>query len=163
MASMIRGRNVDVGNNLVHHRAALDHRGTLHEHRNSTGSFIRHAFVDQPMLTEHVAIVAHVDDQCLIVDAHLFQLLHHGANAVVDRPEGFAVALVERLDAVAGVQWKIHAVPTIPLVEQPPRPVEEIRGSAIRSIAGSSNGRFASVPLYFGSGVNGPCTALWDR
>ena len=55
------------------------------------------------MLAKHVAIVAHVDNQRVIVDAHLFQLCHHRADTVIDRPEGFAVTLIERLDTISGV------------------------------------------------------------
>ena len=57
-----RGCNVDVGNELIHNGTLFDHRGTLHEQRHPTGGFIRHAFVDQTVLTKHVAVIAHIDN-----------------------------------------------------------------------------------------------------
>ena len=68
------------------------------------------------MLAKHETVVSHVDDERLFVDAHLFQLLHNGSDAVINAAQSFAVSLVEPFDALTSVQGKVHAVPTVALV-----------------------------------------------
>ena len=118
--------DIDIGNNLFNNGSALNHRRALHEHGYPTGRFVGHAFVDQSVLAKHVAVVSHVDDQCVIVDPHFFELLHDGADAVIDGPQCFAVALVILFDACTGMKRKVHSVPTVSLIEQPTRSIELI-------------------------------------
>ena len=65
------GGNINIGNNLLDHRVALNQVRALHEHGHPAGCLVGHALIDQSMFAEHIAVVAHVDDQGLVVDAHL--------------------------------------------------------------------------------------------
>ena len=108
---------------------------TIFSTTDPAGGFVGDAFIDQAVLAEHVAVVSHVDDQCLVVNPHLLQLLRDRANAVIDGTQCLAVALVEGLGGGTAVQRKIHAVPAVALVEQPTRPVGVIvrlQGAGIR-------------------------------
>jgi len=54
-------RDVDVGDDLLDH-ARFEKRRTSYEQGNAHRLFIGGTFVDQAMLAEHEAIVAHLDD-----------------------------------------------------------------------------------------------------
>ena len=79
------------------------------------------------------SVVAHVDHERIVIDTHLFQLLpSRRSDAVVDAAEGFAISLVDSFNALAGMQRKVHPVPTVPLIEQPARTVFQVVGSTVR-------------------------------
>lgn len=118
-----RRGDVDVGDHFVDDGSALEQVRALHEHRDADRGLIGDAFVDQTVLTEHEAVVAHVDDERLIMETHLFQLLENRSHTVVDRAQRLAVALVVLLDVEVTVVGKIDAVPAVTLVEQPARQV----------------------------------------
>ncbi len=71
MAAMTGRGDVDVGDDLLDDRAAFEQIGALHEHRHADGGLVGDAFVDEAVLAEHEAVVAHVDDQRVVVDAHV--------------------------------------------------------------------------------------------
>ena len=114
---MTVGRNVDIGDHFFNDGSAFKQLWALNQHGNANRSFISHTFVDQTMLAKHETIVAHVNDQCFIVNAHLFKFIHDRTNAVVDRAQSFAVLFVIRFDVEFAVVGKINAVPTVALVE----------------------------------------------
>ena len=93
----------------------------MHEHGHADGSLVRDPLVDETVLPEHEAVVAHVDDEGLLVDAHRAELVHDPSQAVIDRHEGLVVALVVALDVEGAVIRKVDAVPAVALVSQPAR------------------------------------------
>ena len=93
----------------------------MHHHRYPNRCLIGHPLVDKTVLTEHKAVVTHVDDQRLIVDPHGLQLVYHFADAFIDCQERLTVAFVVLLYVQLTVIGKVHPMPAVALVCQPAR------------------------------------------
>ena len=77
--------------------------------------------VDQAVLAEAEAVVAHVEDQRGFGLPHLLEAIQHPADAVVDAQQRLAVAPVERVEIHLAVVHVVHAVPTVALLLDPVR------------------------------------------
>ncbi len=75
------------------------------------------------MLPEEEAIVAEVDDQCVVEFTTVLESLHDAADAIVDRSDGLAVAFVVGLDVEIGVVGILHPVAAVALILYPERDV----------------------------------------
>ena len=113
------GADVEIGDDLVDHAAAGEEGRTLHEHGDADRRFVGDAFVDEAVLAEHEAVVAHVENEGVVVDAEGFEFGDDAADAVVHGEEGFAVAAVVIGDVEVAVVGEIDAVPGVALVAEP--------------------------------------------
>ena len=153
-----RRSDVDVGDHFVYDRSTFKQLRALSQHRHSNRSLVGHPLVDQTVLSEHKPVVAHVDDQRFVVNAHFLEFIQNRTDTVINRAKCFAVTLVILLDIQVTLVREVNAVPTIALIKQPTRPIELVAVNLC--FAGGSFKRFVSklIGVFFFRcefGVNG--------
>ena len=112
-------RDVDILHELRDLRAGFDQFGTVGQKRHAHRGLVHVALVDQAVLTEAEAVVAHVHHERRIGLSDLFEALHHAADTLVDAQQRLAIAFVEGIEVHVAVVHVVHAVPAIALLLDP--------------------------------------------
>src|SRR5690606_41627298 len=83
--------------------------------------------VDEPVLSEGEAVIAHVDDERILPQAVLVDKVEHPADAFVQRERSLCVTAIERVEVELAVVRVVDAVPAVALFPYPPRLSAEVR------------------------------------
>ena len=79
--------------------------------------------IDQAVFPKGKAVVAHVDDDGVFVQAVFLEEIEHSADTFVYAAEGFAIGAEEGIKIVATVIHIIHPMPAVALIFYPVGPV----------------------------------------
>ena len=123
-----KGRcEVNVRHHLRHDGAGLEQLRAMQQQRHAHGRLVSRALVNQPVLTEVEAVVAHVNHQRRVEQLALREPSREPPHTVVHAEQRLAVAAMVRLEVeVRQVVAKVHAVPAVALVPHPHRLVEVV-------------------------------------
>ena len=102
-------------------RRACRQAAARHQHRHAHRLLVGGALVDQAVLAEREAVVAHEDDERRVEQPALAQQRDDAADAVVDGEQRLGVAPVVLGDVERAVVREVHAVPAVALVPHPHR------------------------------------------
>ena len=124
-------RDVEVRHQLFHAAAAGEELRALDQHRHPHRLLVRRALVDQAVLPEREAVVAHVDHDRRIEQVFGAEVLQHAPDAVVDAPERLGVALEVLCDVELRVVGIVCTMPAVALVAHPARPPGLLLGRGV--------------------------------
>ena len=117
-----RGRDVDVERHPLGPAVAGEHVRAMRQHGHADRRLVHAALVDQAVVAQQEAVVAHVDHQRVVEQALFLQAVEHAPDALVERVHRAGVLAVERIEGDHVVEHAVHAVRGLALAAHPIRP-----------------------------------------